>query len=35
MIGVARMVSGIDVNPNGRHWSLLSFSLSPMRVLAR
>ena len=20
MIGVARMVSGIDVNPNGRHW---------------
>jgi hypothetical protein len=25
MIGVASMVSGIDVNPNGRHWSLLSF----------
>jgi hypothetical protein len=25
MSGVARMASGIDVNPNGRHWSLLSF----------
>ena len=24
MSGVARMASGIDVNPNGRHWSLLS-----------
>jgi hypothetical protein len=33
MIGVARIVSGID--PNGRHRSLLSFSLSPMPVLAR
>ena len=25
MKGLARMASGIDVNPNGRHWSLLSF----------
>src|SRR5712664_3769484 len=25
IIGVASMVFGIDVNPNGRHWSLLSF----------
>ena len=25
MAGVANMVSGVDVNPNGRHWSLLSF----------
>jgi hypothetical protein len=25
MIGVANMVFGVDVDPNGCHWSLLSF----------
>src|ERR1700730_13301075 len=25
MTGVANMMSGIDINPNGCHWSLLSF----------
>ena len=30
MVDVANLLVGIDVNPNGRHWSLLSFRFPPL-----